>query len=213
MNPQPSDNGIHRLVMCAHYDACLDVAIRERWPGFTCEHCQDYAQPYNLRLAYKTMWPLSTEWIDDVQAIDRKLTMRGAVATFEDWNTYDLPVAVDLLTKAKYFLVVVDEPAAAEPGAPPAAPPSATPRRERQDAGVSRSIPSEPHFARICAWRLADGQRMLGIRREAAGRLMGAGSSADVESYQAQQRQANACALALSVRAALGEDTAATSPQ
>jgi hypothetical protein len=173
------------------------------------EHCQDYAQPYNLRLAYKTMWPLSTEWIDDVQAIDRKLTMRGAVATFEDWNTYDLPVAVDLLTKAKYFLVVVDE-ASAGAGEPQ---PEASADAGAPDAGASRAIPSEPHFARVCAWRLGDGRRMLGIRREAAGRLMGSGSSANAESFQAQQRQANACALALSVRAALGEDSAATSPQ
>jgi hypothetical protein len=43
MNPQPSDNGIHRKVMCAHYGLCLDVAIREWWKGFTCEHCRDYA--------------------------------------------------------------------------------------------------------------------------------------------------------------------------
>jgi hypothetical protein len=43
MNPQPSDNGIHRKVMCAHYSACLDIAIREWWKGFTCEHCLDYA--------------------------------------------------------------------------------------------------------------------------------------------------------------------------
>jgi hypothetical protein len=43
MNPQPSENGIHRKVMCVHYGACLDAAIRERWKGFTCEHCRDYA--------------------------------------------------------------------------------------------------------------------------------------------------------------------------
>ena len=173
------------------------------------EHCQDYAQPYNLRLGYKTMWPLTTEWVDDVQAIDRKLTMRGAVATFEDWNTYDLPVAVDLLTRAKYFLVVVDEPAEGEPEPAPA--PTSAPGGP--DAGTGSSIPSGPHFARICAWRLADGRRMLGIRREASGRLMGSGNSADAQSLEAQQRQANACALALSVRAAMGEDTGTTSPQ
>jgi hypothetical protein len=173
------------------------------------EHCQDYAQPYNLRLGYKTMWPLSTEWVDDVQAIDRKLTMRGAVATFEDWNTYDLPVAVDLLTTAKYFLVVADEPAPGEPEPAPAPAASAA----APDAGVSNAIPSGPHFARICAWRLDDDRRVLSIRREAAGRLMGSGASADATSLEAQRRQANACALALSVRAAMGEDSAARAPE
>jgi hypothetical protein len=43
MNPQPSTDGTQRKVMCAHYDTCLNDAIREQWPGFTCEHCRDYA--------------------------------------------------------------------------------------------------------------------------------------------------------------------------
>jgi len=43
------------------------------------EHCVGHAQPYNLRLGYRTMWPMTDEWVDDVQAISKKLTMRGAV--------------------------------------------------------------------------------------------------------------------------------------
>jgi hypothetical protein len=173
------------------------------------EHCAEHAQPYNLRLAYRTMWILTDEWIDDVQAIGKKLTMRGAVSSFDAWNTYDLPVAVDLLVKAEYFLVVVDE--LAEGQAPPPEPaPSVEP-----DGGapVNPSISASPHQARVCLWRLKDDRRVLRVRREAAGRLVGGSGTTDAQSLDAQQRQANACSLALAVREAMGEDTAASVPE
>lgn len=173
------------------------------------ERCAEPAQPYNLRLAYRTMWILTDDWIDDVQAIGKKLTMRGAVTSFDAWNSYDLPVAVDLLTKAEYFLVVVDELAAGQD--PPAAP---APSAELDaGAGVNPAISASPHQARVCLWRLKDDRKVLRVRREAAGRLVGAAGTTDVESLDAQQRQANACALALAVRAAMGEDDAATLPE
>jgi hypothetical protein len=105
------------------------------------------------------------------------------------------------LGQAKFFLVVVDEPpvggepepvasaiAAASAGAP---------------ASDDRSIASLPHPARVCLWRLEDGQKMLAIRREAAGELMG-GAIPNEETRLARQRQAIACGLALEVRQAIG---------
>ncbi|MEN6438921.1 MAG: hypothetical protein ABFD97_10085, partial [Syntrophobacter sp.] len=41
MNPRPRPEG-DRRVMCAGYDACLDFACRENWPGFTCECCGEF---------------------------------------------------------------------------------------------------------------------------------------------------------------------------
>ncbi len=29
----------HRRLYCGHYSNCLDVSVREAWPGFTCMHC------------------------------------------------------------------------------------------------------------------------------------------------------------------------------
>ena len=173
------------------------------------EHCAEPDQPYNLRLAYRTMWILTDEWIDDVQAIGKKLTMRGAVASFDAWNTYDLPVAVDLLTKAEYLLVVVDELAEGQAPAPAPAPSAEL----DAGAGVNPAISTSPHQARVCLWRLQDDRKVLRVRREAAGRLVGGSGTTDVESLDAQQRQANACALALAVRAAIGEDDAAILPE
>jgi hypothetical protein len=36
----PENAGQLRRLHCARYDNCLDVAIRERWPGFSCGACE-----------------------------------------------------------------------------------------------------------------------------------------------------------------------------
>jgi len=50
---------------------------------------------------------------------------------------------------------------------------------------------------------------VLRVRREAAGELIGGTPSVDEDVMAARQRQANSCALALAVRQAIGDRTAA----
>jgi len=176
-----------------------DCAVGQHCNSFG--HCAKHSQPYNLRLAYKTMRLLSDEWVREVQSATDELTMRGATATFDAVNHYEIPVAVELLTKAKYFLVVVDEAQEPSEGA-------------ELDAGGGRTIPAKPHDARVCAWRLEDDRRVLAVTRPAAGVLRGgAAAAADEEAREALQRQANSCALALAVREAMGDDSAAKVPE
>jgi hypothetical protein len=190
------------------------------------DHCAPYAQPYNLRLAYKVMWLLTDEWVDEVNSITKELTMRGAVASFDAWNQYDITVAADLLTRAQYFMVVVDEPVEGQVTASGGqAPEQDTAWRLAEkkgevfrggaadEVGRNESIPSVPHKARICGWRLEDGRQMLALRRDAAGRFVGGAAGVDVRVLEARQRQANSCALALEVRAAIGDDTSAGLPE
>jgi hypothetical protein len=33
------DSSPLRKIFCLHYAACLDVAAREGWDDFTCQHC------------------------------------------------------------------------------------------------------------------------------------------------------------------------------
>ncbi len=33
------DIAVHRRLYCGHYSNCLDVSVREAWPGFTCMTC------------------------------------------------------------------------------------------------------------------------------------------------------------------------------
>jgi hypothetical protein len=164
------------------------------------QHCAEYGQPYNLRLAYRTMHVMSDEWTADVQDLTQKLAVRGTVATFDAINKYDLPAAAELLQRAQYFLVVVDEPASAADKEGALALP------EVADAGAAddRSIPTAHHKARVCAWRLEDGAKMLATRQDAAGQLMGGKEATNQATRIAKRRQANSCALALAVRETLG---------
>jgi hypothetical protein len=172
--------------------------------------CARHSQPFNLRLAYKTLHVMSDEWVKDVQTATKKLTLRGAAASFDAAHKYDLPVAIEMLTRARYFLVVIDEPpTAAEAAADEAVP------AEPRDGGTGSddgSIATAPHKARVCLWRLEDDRKMLSVRRDAAGVLMGGAEPLTLESRAARQRQANSCALALAVREALGDDKASKAP-
>jgi hypothetical protein len=179
-------------------------------PGEWCneyKHCAEHSQPFNLRLAYQTMFVMTDEWVKGVQEATKMLTVRGAVATFDAVEKHDLPVAVDLLTHSKYFLVVVDEDAEADDTASGSLP-------EVADAGAQddRSIPTKPHKARVCVWQLSDGKKLLSVRRDAAGTLVGGKQPANFATRIARQRQANSCALALSVREAMGDTKASSVP-
>jgi hypothetical protein len=164
------------------------------------DRCSRPAQPYNLRVAYRTMHILSDEWLRDAQETSTELRMRLLTASFDDTIRDDIPLAVDLLTRAQYFLLVLDEVKTL--GAPP------------PDGGADPTdvAMAEPHFARVGLWRLQDGKLVLRARREAGGELLGGMPSADPEVLAARQRQANSCALALSLRQAMGDTSVSPAP-
>ncbi|MBI4701961.1 MAG: hypothetical protein HY744_12555 [Deltaproteobacteria bacterium] len=183
------------------------------------KHCARYAQPHNLRLAYRTMKVLDTEWTAAVQQADGKLALRAAEATFDDAARYDIPKANELLQSARYFLLVVDEPSspgATDAGAPrdEGEDPLAPPKHRPEPTWESESdVPAGPHWARVCVWRLEDGRRLMAIRREAAAELVGGGGALGEKQTRAQQRQASSCALALAVRTAMGDASAPVLPE
>lgn len=165
------------------------------------DHCSKPAQPFNLRVAYRSMAILSDEWVRDVQAVDSELRLRLYQANYEDAIRDDLPLAAELLSQAQYYLVVLDETPAGM--AMPAA-----------DAGVSagEAVQGTAHYARVGVYRLSDDKPLLRIRRAAGGELIGAAPNIDADALAARQRQANSCALALAVREAMGDTDAATAP-
>ncbi|MFT3770067.1 MAG: hypothetical protein QM820_31955 [Minicystis sp.] len=165
------------------------------------DHCSKPAQPFNLRVAYRTMAILSDDWVRDVQAVDSELRLRLYQTNFEDAIRDDMPLATELLAQAQYYLVVLDEtPAGVTLPAP--------------DAGVTANevVQGTAHHSRIGVFRLADDKVLLRIRRPAGGELIGASPSVDENVLAARQRQANSCALALSVREAMGDTSAAAVP-
>ncbi|MBM4357882.1 MAG: hypothetical protein FJ096_07205 [Deltaproteobacteria bacterium] len=159
------------------------------------DQCAAPSQPYNLRIAYRATQVLSDEWLTSIQSARGELQLRGAVVSFDAIEKFDLPIATELLSKATYFMVVVDEPV--EGGEVP------EPARDGDAAGEDRSIPDGPHWARICLWRVENDEKVFAIRREASGELRGARPQTEATRL-ARQRQANSCGLALEVRQALG---------
>jgi hypothetical protein len=152
-------------------------------------HCAKPGQPYNLRLAYKALFVLTPEWVRDVQDADGDLRLRALKLTFDDANALEFPVAVDLLTKAKFFLVLVDERTAPADAA----------------ADDEEVLSGKTWATRIGLYRLADKKLLLRLRREAKGSLMGGSPVADSSVAAARVRQARSCELALDVRRALGD--------
>ncbi len=173
--------------------------------GDTCneqDHCSKLAQPFNLREGYRAMRNLTDDWIHEVQDASTDLRVRALVAGFDDTVRDDVPRVVEVLQRAQYLLVVLDEdvPGMALPGS---------------DAGPSaaaEAIQGAAHLARVGVWRLSDGKQVLRLRREAGGQLLGGTPSVDAEVLASRARQANSCALALEVRTAMGDTNAGSVP-
>lgn len=157
--------------------------------------CKPPPSPYNLRLAYRAMRVLSTEWTDELHQAGSDLAVAGYDRDLDGVVKTDVPVAIDLLQRAKFFAVVLDE----EPkgGLPKALPDSSETEEER--------LQRVPHMARIGIWSLESGEQLVRLRTEAAGKYVPVGKAIvnDPTTQAAQQRQANSCALALEVKHAL----------
>jgi hypothetical protein len=157
--------------------------------------CKPPSSPYNLRLAYRALRVLSTEWTDELHQAGSDLAVAGYDRDLDKVVKTDIPVAIDLLQRAKFFTVVLDE----EPkgGLPKELPDSSETEEER--------IGRVPHMARVGIWNLATGEQLLRLRTEAAGRFLPVGKTvvSDPVSQAAQARQANSCALALEAKQAL----------
>ena len=85
--------------------------IRECKSGQICNdlgHCAAPTQPYNLRVAYRTMYVLTPGWVKDAQDADDDLRLRALRLAFDDATRFDLPIAVDLVTRATFFMAVLD---------------------------------------------------------------------------------------------------------
>lgn len=168
--------------------------------------CNEYArcakpgQPYNLRLAYKAFNVLSPEFEADIRAAQNNLDLRALDLAFEDAKRLDFPIAIDLLAKAKFFLLVVDERPAPPP--PPKTEGDAGPAPEDVEAAAGQTYPS-----RVALYRLSDGKMLFRLTRDPKVELQdmsGRRPTGDTGVAAAIQRQAQACALADEVKRAAG---------
>jgi hypothetical protein len=147
---------------------------------------------------------LSPEWTDELHEAGSELAVSAYDRDLDSVAKSDVPVAIELLARAKYFTLVLDED---PPGGLPA---------ELPDAGESAEerVQREPHVARVGIWDLATKTPLVRMRAEASGTFVPVGDRVVKSAglIAAQQRQTNSCALALSVREALGKDEVGAKP-
>lgn len=164
-------------------------------PGFLCNEwnvCAEPPIPYNMRLAYRTLRVLSPEWTDELHQATSDLAVNAYDRDLDSVTRYDVRIAADILARSKYFTLVLDEDP--ESGLP----------KEIPDAGESpeERVQRASHPARVGIWELATGKQLLRLRTQAAGEFVPMGPKVvrDPMTVAAEQRQVNACQLALDVR-------------
>jgi len=166
-------------------------------PGQHCNevfHCSEPAQPYNLRVAYRAARVLSDSWVNDVREASNDMRLRLLERDFDSALQEDIPLAIDLLVRAQYFLLVLDENTDL----------AAT---EVPDAGTySESLQAVPHPVRVFAWDLVSKKLLFRVRTEIVSKV---GITTDSATTRiAVQRQSNNCAIAVEVRRLLGDESA-----
>lgn len=171
--------------------------------GLLCNEwnaCAAPEQPYNMRLVYRTLRVLSSDWTDELHEASSELALSAYDRDLENVARRDVPVTVDILARSKYFALVLDED-------PPGGIPKAAPDSGESEAETLQRL---PHFARIGIWEIASGTPLLRVRAVAAGEVvqMGSGSVKDAVTRTATERQANNCALALKARESLEQHVA-----
>ncbi len=170
---------------CASGEICNDL-----------QHCAKPSSPFNLRLAYRALFVLEPAWVRDVEQADSELVLRGFNLSLDDANYTEFPIAAEILTKAKFFLVVVDDRPAEH--ATPAT--GEEPSPADVDFAAGKAYPS-----RIGLFRLEDKKPLLKITRTPSFDLKGGAPVTDVKVLASRNRQAQSCALALEVRKMIGD--------
>jgi len=170
-------------------------------PGTFCnevDHCMQPAQPYNMRTAYHGTRVLGEEWTVGLRAASDDMKMRLLEREFDSAVKDDIPLVIDLLTRAQFFLLVLDE----EPEAGAAV-------RPQGGKPSFDEIQALPHWARVSLFGLKGGSEkaLMRLRRSVAAQFVPTGPNAptDPEILVSQQRQVNSCQLALQVREAIGK--------
>lgn len=186
----------HSIAQCDSGQICNDWNL-----------CAPPSQPYNLRMMYRGLRVLSPAWSDELhQASDDyqvRVFSRDLDKAFKD----DVPIAIDMITGAKYFTAVLDEE--------PKASASKSAVKNTGDAGLEREelrVQLVEHPVRVGIWELATGKSVFRMRVQSGSEIMPIGRShvADSRVMAAQQRQANNCGIALDVKTRI-EDAKANS--
>jgi len=146
-------------------------------------------QPWNLHRAYSATRVMTDEWAAEVKAADDKNRLRVFRQQYEKAKREEIPLAIDIVKRAQFFLLVLDEDV-----------PEA---RELSDGGTitEEALQQVPHPTRVHIVNLKTGGSIASLRKTAEADFTFVGERAvrDPETLAAMKRQVNNCALAQQV--------------
>jgi hypothetical protein len=162
-------------------------------------------QPWNLRQAYGAARILSNEWVEGVKDAENELRLRVFAQQYDKAVAQEIPLAADIVTRAKFFLLILDED-----------PADATDATNLTDGGAvtEESLQLVAHPSRVHLLHLKTGKELVRLRRtgQASYVFAGEGTVADEETRSAMQRQVNNCSLASQVSDALTKKGSSAAP-
>jgi hypothetical protein len=152
-------------------------------------------QPWNLGQAYAATRILTDDWVGAVRDADDDLRLRVFIEQYDKAIREEIPVAIDVVKRAQFFLLVLDEDVPEEAAFTDGGPLS------------EEAVQMVEHPARVFLFELSGNKPILRLRRTGGGRFIQAGERqvTDDETRDAMQRQVNNCALANMVEARLRE--------
>jgi len=146
-------------------------------------------QPWNLGQAFSATRILADDWVRVVKEADDDMRLRIFRDQYDKAVRDEIPVAIDVVKRAQFFLLVLDEDV-----------PEALPYA---DGGVlsEEALQLVGHPAHVHLFELPGGREILRLKRSGESRVIPAGERVvtDPETRDAMQRQANNCALAARV--------------
>lgn len=179
------------------FAACL---LRENNPSIAAQAKGEDAgageddQPWNLRQAYASTRVLEDGWAQEVRDAKDELRVRAFELQYEKSQKEEIPLAIDIVKRAQFFLLVLDEDVDQA-------------KELATDGGkvTWAEVQQVAHPARVHVVDLKTGVEVVRLRRsaEADFRFAGERAVSDPQVRAAMKRQVNNCALAQTVWAAI----------
>lgn len=208
----PQDSSLRRAAMSSLRDgftSCLTADPKAVQPsvGTPCKDstecasgelcteygaCQRPSSPFNMRLVYRAVSVLDPAWIEEVKTAKNEFALLARRRMLDSITRVDVPLAIEVYQRAKFALIVLDEPASPKEG-------------DKADPGETPAefLQRLPHAARVGIWALPEGELLAYLRSEATGELRDVGQDravGGIDSVHARARLANSCALALETK-------------
>jgi hypothetical protein len=152
-------------------------------------------QPWNLRQGYAATRILTDDWVREVKDADDDLRLRVFEQQYDKAIKDEIPLAIDLIKRAQFFLLVLDEDTDAA--------------RAVSDGGAitEESLQLVAHETRVHLVNMRTQGEVFRLKRAGAASFYTAGERPGIEpeTKAAMQRNVNNCDLASQVQAALAE--------